>query len=146
MYSDSATIPVPVVSSPAQLAMVLGSVRAGFPSPAEDFGIARFDLAKALVRHPATTFVMPLRGDSMINAGLYDGDLLVVDRVLHAVHDDIVVAELDCDFTCKRLYQRNGVFMLRPENPTYPDIRPREGQTIALWGVVTASVRRYRKW
>lgn len=126
--------------------MVQGSVRAGFPSPAEDFGVTRFDLAKSLIQHPATTFVMPLRGDSMIGAGLYDGDWLVVDKVLRAVHDDIVIAEVDGEFTCKRLYLRNGIFKLCPENPTYPDIRPREGQTIELWGVVTSSVRRFRKW
>lgn len=126
--------------------MVQGCVRAGFPSPAEDFGTTRFDLAKCLIQHPATTFVMPLRGDSMINAGLFDGDWLVVDKVLRPQHDDIVIAELDGEFTCKRLYQRNGIFMLRPENPTYPDIRPRDGQTIELWGVVTSSVRRFRKW
>lgn len=146
MHSIHAPIPVPVGITPLELIQVQGSVRAGFPSPAEDFGVTRFDLAKSLIQHPATTFVMPLRGDSMINAGLYDGDWLVVDKVLRPLHDDIVVAELDGDFTCKRLYQRNGVFMLRPENPTYPDIRPRDGQTIEIWGVVTSSVRRFRKW
>ncbi|OAD81819.1 repressor [Comamonas thiooxydans] len=146
MNSISVITPLPLASTPLELPMVQGCVRAGFPSPAEDFGISRFDLAKSLIQHPATTFVMPLRGDSMIGAGLYDGDWLVVDKVLRPQHDDIVVAEMDGDFTCKRLYQRNGVFMLRPENPTYPDIRPREGQTIEIWGVVTSSVRRFRKW
>lgn len=146
MYSNSAARPIPLDTTPMELPMVQGCVRAGFPSPAEDFGVTRFDLAKSLIQHPATTFVMPLRGDSMIGAGLYDGDWLVVDKVLRAVHDDIVIAEVDGEFTCKRLYLRNGVFMLRPENPTYPDIRPREGQTIELWGVVTSSVRRFRKW
>lgn len=146
MNSISAVTPVPVASTPLELPMVQSCVRAGFPSPAEDFGVTRFDLAKSLIQHPATTFVMPLRGDSMIGAGLYDGDWLVVDKVLRPQHDDIVIAELDGEFTCKRLYQRNGIFMLRPENPTYPDIRPRDGQTIELWGVVTSSVRRFRKW
>src|SRR5690606_4991264 len=69
MNSISANHPTPMASPPLELPMVLGCVRAGFPSPAEDFGTTRFDLAKSLIQHPATTFVMPLRGDSMIGAG-----------------------------------------------------------------------------
>lgn len=103
MYSIHATMPLSVDSTPLELPMVHGCVRAGFPSPAEDFGVTRFDLAKSLIQHPATTFVMPLRGDSMINAGLFDGDWLVVDKVLRPQHEDIVIAELDGEFTCKRL-------------------------------------------
>ncbi|MDN5505721.1 MAG: hypothetical protein L0H10_18185 [Comamonas sp.] len=74
--------PAIVVSTPLELAMALGCLRTGFPSPAEDFGITRFDLPKSLIQHPSTTFVMPLRGGSMIGPGPYDGNLLVVNRFL----------------------------------------------------------------
>ena len=121
-------------------------MRAGFTSPAEDYAVSRIDLAGLLIKHEQTTFLMKVSGDSMIGAGLFDGDLMVVDKVIKEVHGDIVIAEIDGEFTCTRLYRRNGIFMLKPENPTYPDIRPKPGQTVEIWGVVTSSIRRYRKW
>ncbi|WP_174522957.1 LexA family protein [Comamonas terrae] len=146
MYSSLRNLSSPVPVASLVLPLVEGRVRAGFPSPAEDFVITRLDLTALLVKHPLTTFMMELGGDSMIGAGLYDGDLLVVDKVLKEAHGDIVIAEVDGEFTCKRLFHRNGIFMLRPENPTYPDIRPKPGQIVEIWGVVTSSIRRFRKW
>ena len=148
MYSSFPipSTPQPLAAAPLVLPLVEGTVRAGFPSPAEDYVVSRLDLTSLLIKHQQTTFLMALGGDSMIGAGLFDGDLLVIDKVIKEVHGDIVVAEIDGEFTCKRLYNRNGIFMLRPENPTYPDIRPKPGQTVEIWGVVTSSIRRYRKW
>lgn len=148
MYSSSSNVssPAPVSTHPLVLSLVEGTVRAGFASPAEDYVVSRLDLTALLVKHPQTTFMMELGGDSMIGAGLFDGDLLVVDKVLKEVHGDIVIAEIDGEFTCKRLFLRNGIFILKPENPTYPDIRPKPGQVVEFWGVVTSSIRRYRKW
>ncbi|WP_272971629.1 LexA family protein [Comamonas terrigena] len=136
--------PVPAIVSAMPLPMAVSPVRGGFPSPAEDFAVTRIDLAKELTQHSLCTFILRLAGDSMQGIGMLDGDLLVVDKYLKPEHGDIVVAELDGEFTCKRLYMRNGQFMLRPENPTYPDIRPKDGQCIEIWGVVTSSVKRFR--
>lgn len=121
------------------------SVRAGFPSPAEDFTSARIDLSKELIAHPQCTFILRVSGDSMESAGILDNSLLVVDKYLRPEHGDIVVAEVDGEFTCKRLLLRNDQLILRAENPTYPDIRPKDGQTIVVWGVVTASITRHRR-
>ena len=147
MYSHRflAGMPVHATIKAMPLPMAASPVRGGFPSPAEDFAVTRIDLAKELVQHPLCTFILRLTGDSMEGAGMFDGDLLVVDKYLKPEHGDIVVAEVDGEFTCKRLYMRNGQFMLRPENPTYPDIRPKDGQQIEIWGVVTSSVKRHRR-
>ncbi|WP_315533879.1 translesion error-prone DNA polymerase V autoproteolytic subunit [Delftia acidovorans] len=136
--------PVAASMSPTMLPAPGTPVRAGFPSPAEDFACARLDLAKLIVKHPQCTFLLRVRGDSMTGAGIFDGDLLVVDKFLRPQHGDIVVAEVDGDFTCKRLWSRYDQIMLRPENPTYPDIRPKEGQQLEIWGVVVCSVKSFR--
>lgn len=137
--------PVPVEQTALVLPFIDAKVRAGFPSPAADFAVARIDLAKELIIHPQCTFILRLQGDSMIGAGMFDGDLLVVDKYLRPNHGDIVVAEVDGEFTCKRLFMRNDMLILQPENPTYPDIRPKPGQTVEIWGVVTSCVKRFRK-
>lgn len=113
---------------------------AGFPSPAEDFAQERLNLNALLIEHPACTFIMRVRGHSMINANIHDNDLVVVNRVLRPLHGDIVVAALDQDFTLKTLYKRNGVTKLKAENPAYPDIIPKPDQTLEIWGVVTSSI------
>lgn len=84
-------------------------------------------------------------GESMIDAGIADGDVLIVDRALKPEHGSVVVAIVDGEFTVKYLHQRFRQFKLRTANPTYPDIIPREGQMVEVWGVVTASIKRFRK-
>lgn len=120
---------------------MVGRVRAGFPSPAADFAQERIDLIKQLIVHPQATFLMRVRGDSMHRFGIFDNDVLVVDRAIPPRHLHIVVAVVDGDFTCKQLYQLRGKLKLCAGNPTYPDIIPREGQTIEVWGVVTSSIK-----
>lgn len=137
--------PVPVTASPCSILMVGDSVRAGFPSPAEDFAAMRIDLTAELIAHPQATFMLRVSGDSMTEAGIADSAVLVVDRALKPEHGDVVVATLDGEFTVKYLHQRFGQFKLRAANPTYPDIVPRDGQTVEIWGVVTASIKRFRK-
>jgi len=131
--------------SPLTIPVAGCTVRAGFPSPADDWSHERIDLAKLLVPHPACTFFVKSGGLSMKDAGIGDGDLLVVDRYLRPLNGDIVVAVLDSDFTVKHFSKRNGVVRLSAANPTYPDIVPRDGQTMEIWGVVTACVKRFRK-
>ncbi len=136
--------PVPCDPSPLILPVAGDCVRAGFPSPAEDFQVERLDLTTILVSHPQATFFLRLRGDSMHDAGLFDGDLLVVNRALKPVNGDVVIAVVDGEFTCKTLWLKFGRMKLVAANPTYPEIVPKEGQTIEVLGVVTASIKRLR--
>ena len=136
--------PVPCDPSPLIVPVAGDCVRAGFPSPAEDFQVERLDLTTILVSHPQATFFLRLRGDSMHDAGLFDGDLLVVNRALKPVNGDVVIAVVDGEFTCKTLWLKFGRMKLVAANPTYPEIVPKEGQTIEVWGVVTASIKRFR--
>lgn len=86
---------------------------------------------------------MRVRGLSMVEAGIFDNDLVVVNRALKPRHNCIVVAVVDGEFTVKYLHQRNGRIRLKAANPTFPDIVPREGQTVEVWGVVTSSTRQF---
>jgi DNA polymerase V len=135
--------PVPLSDCSLLLPLAGDKVRAGFPSPAEDFTVKRIDLTQELVTHPQATFLLRVSGDSMRDAGIFDGDMLVVDKALKPRHGQVVVAVVDGEFTVKHLYQRAGRVKLRAANATYPDITPREGQTLEVWGVVTASIKRF---
>nr|BDH38372.1 translesion error-prone DNA polymerase V autoproteolytic subunit [Acidovorax sp. SUPP3334] len=125
------------------LPLVGDTVRAGFPSPAEDFLVQRIDLLRELVRHPQATFLVRVAGLSMTEHGIHDGDTLVVDKAIKPHHGHIVIAVVDSEFTCKRLYQMRGRMRLQAGNPTYPDIIPRDGQTIEIWGVVTTCIKQF---
>jgi DNA polymerase V len=145
MNSDSGAAPWPYrVAPPLRLPMVQGTVRAGFPSPADDFAVKRNDLNELLITHPAATFFWRVRGTSMHGAGIGDGDILVVNRALDPVHGDIVVAEVDQDFTVKYLHRRAGRVKLVAADPAFPDIVPRDGQTLVICGVVTSAVKKFR--
>lgn len=127
------------------VAWVDGTVPAGFPSPAADFLVKRHDLNELLITNPAATFMWQVRGLSMVEAGIGDGDILVVNRALAARHKDIVVAEVDGDFTVKYFWRaRTGAVSLRPANPTFAPIIFRDGQTMTICGVVTAVIKRFR--
>ena len=136
----------PVPLDPSALVMYLAGdkVCAGFPSPAEDFAVQRIDLTAILVVHPQATFLLRVSGDSMREAGIFDGDTLVVDKAIKPRHGHIVVAVVDGEFTVKFLYQRAGRTKLQAANPTFPDITPREGQTIEVWGVVTSCIKQFK--
>lgn len=116
-------------------------VHAGFPSPAEDIGAQRVDLTAQLVRHPQATFLIRARGDSMRDAGIFDNDVLIVDKAVQPKNGHIVIAVVDGEFVCKQLQLRAGRMKLKAANPSYPDIVPRDGQVVEVWGVVTASIK-----
>ena len=118
-------------------------VPAGFPSPTDDF-CETFDLVSHIVRHPAATFFMRVAGDSMVGAGIFDGDLLVVDRSLEAESGDIVVAVLNGEFTIKRFCCRGPVIELVPENPKFRKIILSEGMELEIWGVVTGTYKSFK--
>ena len=135
--------PVPVSEAPLGGLLLKSRVCAGFPSPAEDLGAQRIDLTALLVTHTQATYFLKASGHSMIEAGIFDGDIMVVDKAIKPRHGHIVVAVVDGDFTVKRLYQRAGRVKLRAANVTFPEIVPKEGQTIEVWGVVAATIKRF---
>ena len=112
-------------------------VSAGFPSPADDFQENRLDLNEHLIQHPASTFFVRATGMSMIKAGIYPNDILVVDRSLSPRHGKVVIAVVDNDLTVKRLYQKNGVTKLLPENDDFDPIEIQEDTDLRIWGIVT---------
>ncbi|MFC5521756.1 LexA family protein [Polaromonas jejuensis] len=136
--------PVPLTACSLVLPMAGDTVRAGFPSPAEDFVVRRIDLTEILVTHPQATFLLKVSGFSMIEEGIDDGDTLVVDKAIKPRHGHIVVAVVDGEFTVKKLYQRGGRIKLQAGNPTFPDIIPNDGQTIEIWGVVTSCIKQFQ--
>lgn len=111
-------------------------IAAGFPSPADDYVEERIDLNRHLIRHKEATFFLRVQGDSMINAGIHDGDMLIVDRAIEPVSGKIVIAALDGELTVKRLSARGGKVRLLPENPDYPVIEIGADQDLVIWGVV----------
>ena len=119
-------------------------VRAGFPSPAEDFQVQRIDLMKELVRHPQASYLLRIRGDSMRDVGIFDGDVVLVDKAITPRSGQVVVAVVDGEFTCKNLQLRAGRIKLKAANPIYPDIIPTDSQTVEIWGVVVAAIKQFQ--
>jgi DNA polymerase V len=119
-----------------------GAIPAGFPSPAEDFVVEQLDLEAELTKHPRATYYVRLVGDSLAELGVVEGTLAVVDRLERPKSGHVVIARIDADFTCKVLHLRNGQMRLKAANPNYPDIVPKEGQTVEILGVVTAFIRK----
>lgn len=124
--------------------MAQSGIHAGFPSPATDYMTQAIDLNKELVRHPAATFYGRVVGDSMIDAGVDEGDILVIDKSLEARDGDMAVCFVDGEFTLKHLRMRDGLMTLVPANPKYPEIEITEGVDFKLWGVVTYIIKKVR--
>lgn len=118
------------------------TVRAGFPSPAADHTRKRLDLNELLIRNKEATFIFRVKGDSMNGIGIYEGDVLLVDRSIEAKHGNIVLAVLNDDYTVKRLHCRGGVVKLIAENPLYPPTVVKDGEELVIWGVVTCNLHK----
>ena len=123
--------------SKLELPLYSSRVSAGFPSPADDYLECKLDLNTHLIQHPAATFFVKVSGDSMQNASIHSGDLLVIDKSITPSHGKIVIAAINGEFTVKRLSQQDGRVQLLPENPNYPAIDITEEQEMVIWGVVT---------
>lgn len=139
--------PRPVVADPhapqefAQAAPE--AVHAGFPSPANGYYTGPVDLNRHLITDPTATFIVRVSGDSMIGAGIWDGDELIVDRSLTARDGSVVIAVVDTELTIKRLrLDPDGPVRLVPENPLYPEIVLEEMSEVTIWGVVTRCLHR----
>lgn len=119
-------------------------VSAGFPSPADDHIEARLDLNEHLIDNPSATFFLRAEGESMRDAGIYDGDLLIVDRSIDVRVGHVVIAVLDGELTVKRLGLIDGRHWLLPENPDFQPIKMNPESDIHLWGVVTNVIHTLR--
>ena len=116
-------------------------ISAGFPSPAEDFKEIRLSLDKELIKNTESTFYARVSGDSMENAGLSDGDLLVIDRSLNPENKKIAVCYLEGEFTVKRIIKKKGRIYLKPENKNYKEIEVKDGDELIIWGIVTYVIK-----
>ena len=116
-------------------------VPAGFPSPAADHLEGHISLDELFAIRAPQVYLVKVEGDSMQGAGIYSGDLVIVDRGREPEHDDIVIAAVNSEPVCKRLYRRDGVVVLKSENPAYADRYILEGDDLVIWGVVRYSVR-----
>ena len=134
------------LDSDLELQYAQEGVRAGFPSPAQDYTTEAIDLNKELVRHPSSTFYARCVGDSMKDSGIDDGDLLVIDKSLEPSEGDIVVAFIDGDFTLKRIHiaPEHNCLMLMPSNPDYQPIKVTEENHFVIWGIVTYNIKRQK--
>ncbi len=118
------------------------TIRAGFPSPADDYVDNRLDLNEFLIRHPAATFFVRVAGDSMIGAGIHSGDILIVDRSLDPANNRIVIAAVNGELTVKRIRRENSKIHLMPENDNFTPIEVTPEMRFEIWGVVIHVIHR----
>ena len=119
------------------LPLFAARVQAGFPSPADDHLERSIDLNEELIQHPAATFFVRVKGESMHDAGIQSGDILVVDRSLDPTDRKIVVAMIDGEFTVKRFRNQDGRIFLEAANDQFPKIEISGDQELVVWGVVS---------
>ena len=130
-------------ASTLRVPLFLSAVKAGFPSPAEDYIEKSLDFNELLIRRPAATFCLRVSGDSMTGAGIFHGDILVVDRSVRPANGQIVIAVLDGELTVKRLDSSGPRPVLRAENAAYPSIEVKPGSSFEIWGTVLFSIRSF---
>lgn len=140
LFTREAVFTLPAAPSSLQMPLFTEACAAGFPSPAGDYVEQELDLNSLCIRRPAATYFLRASGESMKDLGLYDGDILVVDRAETAVDGDVVIAEVDGGFTVKRL-RLHPRPALEPMNPAYPTLWPEE---LTLFGVVMHFIHRTR--
>lgn len=134
------------VSAVLPLLFADGGVQAGFPSPAQDYISESIDLNRTLIQHPAATFYARVIGDSMIDEGITEGDILVVDRSIEAEHGDLAVCCLDGEFTLKRLcLNRGDRIYLMPSNRRFRPIEVTAENDFMVWGVVVYTIKANRR-
>lgn len=119
-------------------------IKAGFPSPAQDFMDLAIDLNKELVKHPASTFYGRVKGDSMIDAGIYDGDILIIDKSLDPKDGDMAVCYIDGEFTIKYIKIEKNAIDLIPANNNYKPVTVTPENEFQIWGIVTYSIKKQR--
>lgn len=134
----------PSYESELPLPVFMSSVQAGFPSPADDYIENKLDINELVIKRPAATFFVRVEGESMVDANIHSGDILVVDRSAQASNGTIIIAVLNGEFTVKRLVQKESGTFLAPDNPKYPVIPVPPESDFQIWGVVTYVIHKTR--
>ena len=123
---------------------ILSSISCGFPSSIDDFSELSISLDKYLIQNPESTFMAYANGNSMNNVGIYNGDIMIVDKSLIPQTKDIVVAVIDGEFTVKRMYKKNNKIYLAPSNKNYKSVCITDDMDFQVWGVVTHTIHHCR--
>ena len=137
-------VTVPSTDQSEPIPAFLSAVQAGFPSPADDYVENKLDLNALVIKHPSSTFFVRVEGDSMKDADIHSGDILVVDRSIEASNDKIVIAVVNGEFTVKRFVINSSGAFLVPENSKYPTLKIEEDSDFQVWGVVTFVIHKTR--
>ncbi|MBE0390247.1 DNA polymerase V [Flavobacterium sp. 7E] len=132
----------PDFDSELKIPFIPDGVSAGFPSPAADFMENNIDLNKELTENPLATFYIKVKGNSMIDAGINDKDVLVVDRSLEPQNNKIAICFIDGEFTVKRILLEKDCLYLMPENENYAPIKVTEENELIIWGIVTYVIKK----
>lgn len=135
---------VPDISEELKLPLVDAFISAGFPSPADDYLEAKLDLNQLLIQNPSSTFFARVRGNSMKDVGINDGDILIIDKSLEPKQSSVLVCFIDGEFTVKKVLKVNGDFYLVPQNKEFAPIKVNKDSDFRLWGVVTFSIHNLR--
>ena len=135
-------VTTPDLSTPFACLLFLVPVSAGYPSPADDYLDGSLDLNQHLVKHPTATFFVRVAGESMREAGIHSGDVLIVDRALTPTDGSVIIAIVNGELTVKRLAKRQGTLMLVPENNQYPPLTITKTTAFEVWGIVTYVIHR----
>ena len=125
-----------------EIPLLSGSVEAGFPSPADDYIDRNLDLNEYLIQHPAATFLVRVRGDSMKGSGIHSGDILIVDRSLEPRNGNVIIAILSGELTVKRFRRSGKGVVLEPDSDEWNPIRVTEEMDFGIWGVCTCVIHR----
>lgn len=135
------------ISTSVDVSFVDTGIKAGFPSPAQDYLTGSIDLNRELIRHKETTFLARVSGTSLQEAGICDGDIVVIDKSLEAKNGDFVVAFIDGEFTLKefRLDEKDNCAWLIPHNKDYNPIKVTDNNDFIIWGVLTYTIKQLRK-
>ena len=134
---------IPDYSTSLKLPFIDVGISAGFPSPADDFIELSIDLNKQLIKNKDTTFFAKVKGHSMKNAGIFDGDLLIIDKSLEPQNNKIAICQIDGEFTVKRVKIEKDVVWLIAENEEYAPIKVTPENEFIIWGIVTASIKNF---
>jgi DNA polymerase V len=125
-----------------ELDLYTTKISAGFPSPADDFLDRKLDLNEYLIRNPSATFLLRVNGNSMVNAGISDGDILIVDRSVEAADGKVVIGIINGEFTVKRILKKGKKLFLKPENEKFNPIEITEDMDFKIWGVVVYTIHK----
>lgn len=132
---------IPDLENQIELPYISSGIKAGFPSPAADFDESKISLDNVLVKNKEATFYAKASGNSMIGAGIEDGDILVIDRSIEPQNNKIAVCFIDGEFTVKRIKIENEEVYLMPENKNYKPIQISEENNLIIWGIVTYVIK-----